>query len=174
MAKFYFVNGREGSSKEELLKEIKSLTKEEFEHHVNQERNDFANYTRDVLKREDLAEELEKASSKNKVVEILSEKKKTPTPTKKKTTSTKEKSKPKTTTKKTRPLKSKKVSRKNNKKIERIDKPRPRHIPTRPVSYVSTETPHTFILKEFLLGALFGLLLGLILMAMLINQGIYF
>lgn len=42
------------------------------------------------------------------------------------------------------------------------------------VSYISTESPSTFVMKEFLFGALFGLLLGMILMAMLIRSGAYF
>lgn len=47
-----------------------------------------------------------------------------------------------------------------------------KHLPNHPVSYVSSESPEKFILKEFLMGALFGLILGFVLMAMATNAGL--
>ncbi len=157
MAHFHFVNKKKGMTKEELLKEIKDLTNEEFKHHVNQEKNDFANYVKDVLKDEKLAMALKKTTSKKKTEELLRNKK---------------------TTSKKKPRQKSKTERKENKaeqaKNEKKEEYLERRLPTRQVSYINTETPQTFILKEFLLGALFGLLLGLILMAMITSRGLYF
>ncbi|MFT4261048.1 MAG: hypothetical protein ACMXX9_01295 [Candidatus Woesearchaeota archaeon] len=75
----------------------------------------------------------------------------------------KSKSKKKTETKVNRAVKKASVASKIHKSNPKVN-----------ISYVSSEAPETFIMKEFLFGALFGLMLGMILMAMLIRSGIYF
>jgi len=41
---FFFCNGKVAATVEELKAEIPNLTKEEFGHHVNKEKNDFYNW----------------------------------------------------------------------------------------------------------------------------------
>lgn len=180
--KFFFNNKKEASDLKEFLAVLKTLSKDDFDHHVNKQRNDFANWIEYSLQKKDLAKSIANLSTKaaiaNKIKEHLSNKTaKKVKPKKvsiKKTVSTKKKSTP---TKKS--VKDVKPSYKKEVKKEKVVLPkksveRKIVVPKQKVSYISTDSPSDFILKEFLMGALFGLLLGFILMAMLYRSGALF
>ncbi len=180
---FYFPNGATASNKKELIKELKKLDQENFRHHVDGVKNDFAIYVEKSLKDKKLAGQIRPMLLKKDIIHKLEESIKEPKKAKKKVkkkASTKKASVKKTPAKKV----AKKVSTKTTSskttakpKEERVNyeeillhKPSKQY---NSVSYISSEAPHLFILKEFLFGALFGLLLGLILMAMLFRAGVY-
>lgn len=55
----------------ELLEWIEKSSDEQYNHHVSDQKNDFASWTRDVLKEKDLANAIEKAKMRKYVVRIL-------------------------------------------------------------------------------------------------------
>lgn len=57
----------------ELSKKLDSMPEEVFKHHVNDERNDFYNWIKDVVKRKRLAEAVKGIKEKNKMKSIVSE-----------------------------------------------------------------------------------------------------
>jgi hypothetical protein len=63
----YFIlkSGGVIKSLEELAMNMDTISYEDFAHHVNDVRNDFANWIRDVIKEEKLAEELAAVRDKN-------------------------------------------------------------------------------------------------------------
>lgn len=69
--KFFTVHGKTSESLSELRLHISEMTDEEFNHHVNAEKNDFASWVRDILHEDALAERLESADSKEKAIELL-------------------------------------------------------------------------------------------------------
>jgi len=68
---FYLNGGKSLSSVEDLAECIGNLSDEEFSHHVNSEKNDFANWIVDVFGDKNLSSELRLVSDKNKAKEIL-------------------------------------------------------------------------------------------------------
>ena len=94
---FYFglVDGRVLKSVPELLEALKNMDDWVYQHHVNQERNDFVNWIRHVYENEELAKKLEKAKKQKQVIKVINEslKKKLVLPKKTKKTSTKKKQK---------------------------------------------------------------------------------
>ncbi len=72
--KFYFKDGREAKTLQELKKIIEESSEEDFLHHVNQEKNDVAVWIRHALGREDLAGRVEKITDKKMMVQTLQEK----------------------------------------------------------------------------------------------------
>ncbi len=212
--KFHFRHGKTASNSEDLKKILPKISQDEFNHHVNDHKNDFANWLEhigekslaskikgkktktEMLKEITATTTTKKTNNTNKTRNTGKEstsRTKSEKTTKAKKTTTKtaaKKSSSKQRSSKTQPGSSRKTYNKDNttrsnlKDSERIEKeirdhlekqtPNKRYIPDTQVSYISTEGPHTFILKEFLMGALFGLLLGLILMAMLSRSTVYF
>ncbi|NQV09340.1 FAD-dependent oxidoreductase [Candidatus Woesearchaeota archaeon] len=68
---FYTKDGKVLKDISGLIKELKSMSYNSFNHHVNQEKNDFANWIRDIIKEEKLANSISKSHSKKEILEIL-------------------------------------------------------------------------------------------------------
>lgn len=71
---FYFCNGKSARSLVEFLNILESLTTEEFKHHVNKERHDFANWIRNAVGNKKIADHIEKTENKEKMVKKLKNK----------------------------------------------------------------------------------------------------
>ncbi|MBT4823950.1 hypothetical protein HN695_05525 [Candidatus Woesearchaeota archaeon] len=69
--KFKVVSGGELVNLEELLKALKTMDKESFSHHVNENKNDFSNWIKDVLKDSDLAEAVSCFYTKGEITELI-------------------------------------------------------------------------------------------------------
>lgn len=70
---FHFADGSAVGSLDQLRDRIENISYQEFYHHVNAEKNDFASWIRHVLKDEKLAGDLEKVTSIVETVEILTD-----------------------------------------------------------------------------------------------------
>ncbi len=70
---FFFRDGSQTASLDELRDKIEIISYDEFYHHVTSSRNDFANWIRYVLKDPQLADQLEKVNSIVETVEILND-----------------------------------------------------------------------------------------------------
>jgi hypothetical protein len=68
---FKLKSGGELKSLNELRKALSYMTDEEFSHHVNQERNDFATWARETLQNPELADKISKAKTKADLQAIL-------------------------------------------------------------------------------------------------------
>jgi hypothetical protein len=68
---FRLRSGEELKSLNELRKALSYMTDDEFSHHVNAERNDFAAWARQTLKKPELAEKISKAGTKEELQAIL-------------------------------------------------------------------------------------------------------
>ena len=68
---FYLVNGKQVKNAKELLREVKEMSKSDFDHHVNAERNDFSNWIKHVFGEADLADRLTLAQNKTQFAGIL-------------------------------------------------------------------------------------------------------
>jgi len=68
---FYLVNGKKITNLSELKDAIKDISDEDFVHHVNPDKNDFANWVRGVFKDNDLASAIENATSINSLYALL-------------------------------------------------------------------------------------------------------
>ena len=66
---FWLVDGRVLRNLRELDDALGSISKEAFSHHANKERNDFANWVRDVVKDKDLADSLEETKSRAAMID---------------------------------------------------------------------------------------------------------
>lgn len=70
--KYFFLHeGGELKSLEELYIELQTMEPRVFEHHVNAERNDFANWIRDVMGDRYLAHKLSTVTSKDEIMKLL-------------------------------------------------------------------------------------------------------
>ena len=70
---FILKNGKPLKNLRELIEMLELIDTETFFHHVNAERNDFANWVRHILKEEKLADELAGAKSRKEILRILKE-----------------------------------------------------------------------------------------------------
>jgi hypothetical protein len=70
---FILKNGKPLKNLRELTEMLEHIDTETFFHHVNAERNDFANWVRHSLKDEKLADELKDAKSRKEILRILKE-----------------------------------------------------------------------------------------------------
>jgi len=68
---FYACNGCVIKNIKELAKEIRNMDENVFRHHVNQEKNDFANWVKEVIGNKKIAEEIGKITDKEKTELIL-------------------------------------------------------------------------------------------------------
>jgi len=68
---FHLRNGKSLKSLEELYSEIKTMSHEEFAHHVNHTKNDFANWTLHILEKPMLATQLSRVTSKHETLELI-------------------------------------------------------------------------------------------------------
>ena len=70
---FHFRDGTSISSLDALKEKIETISYNEFYHHVNSTRNDFANWVRYVLKDDSLADALDKTTSIVETVEVMND-----------------------------------------------------------------------------------------------------
>ena len=68
---FWVNNGPVLKNLEELYKALSKMKKETYVHHVNNDKNDFSNWVRDITGDEKLAENLLKTKSKKDTVAIV-------------------------------------------------------------------------------------------------------
>jgi hypothetical protein len=74
MDKFYFSNGESAGSLEEFLEILKSISEDDFFHHVNEERNDFVGWIENCVKDKSLARKIEKLKDKDKIILVIEKK----------------------------------------------------------------------------------------------------
>jgi len=70
---FHCKDGTSIGSLEQLKAKLESISYQDFYHHVNTEKNDFASWVRHVLKDERLADDLQKVTSIVETVEIIND-----------------------------------------------------------------------------------------------------
>jgi hypothetical protein len=70
---FYACNGVILKDKYELFEFLKTIDEATFSAHVNVEKNDFANWIRDVLKDENLAKKMFQSTKKDKMLDFIEE-----------------------------------------------------------------------------------------------------
>jgi hypothetical protein len=70
---FHFRDGSSVATLEQLKAKIENISYQEFYHHVNTSKNDFAAWVRHVIKDEALADDLQKVTSIVETVEILND-----------------------------------------------------------------------------------------------------
>ncbi len=70
---FKFEDGDEVKNLEELMKKLERISYESFYNHVNDTKNDFANWAEHVFGEEELAESLRKVTSIVETVEVLND-----------------------------------------------------------------------------------------------------
>jgi hypothetical protein len=75
---FYVNNGSVLRNLTDLLSELKTIDDFTFQHHVNAEKNDFSNWTKDVLKKNTLAKKIASLKSVNEIVVALEKELKLP------------------------------------------------------------------------------------------------
>lgn len=68
---FYFKHGRRASNIEELKTAIEDISDSEFKHHVNYEKNDFANWVENVFDQQKLANNMREAGDKEGIIILL-------------------------------------------------------------------------------------------------------
>ncbi|MGV8150337.1 MAG: DUF5752 family protein [Candidatus Woesearchaeota archaeon] len=68
---FILHDGKKISSIKELLECISNMSEDTFFHHVNQERNDFAKWIRDVFKKEELASKIQSCHGMDEMKQVL-------------------------------------------------------------------------------------------------------
>ena len=68
---FWVNNGPIIRNLQEMADTLNYMRDETFKHHVNEEKNDIANWIRDVLKDEELANSLMKIKSKEKILKEI-------------------------------------------------------------------------------------------------------
>ena len=199
---FYLRKGSIVHDLKELAEALKTMDDEEYNHHVNDERNDFADWVEHSLNKKKAAERMRKAKTRQELANSIKERTIRPPPERKKHTTVTNKSKKKAehpkkekqlqleeraeTEKKPEEVLKKETPEKTSEQISaaEIEKKRKILLGDKADRYqnnqenfvrvheLNTEAPHHFIIKEFLLGAIFGLILGLILMGALIRSGI--
>lgn len=72
--RFYLKDGKVASSLRDLYYILKDISDDTFYHHVSIERNDFANWVRDVLKQYSIAKEISNIYSRRELIEFLKDK----------------------------------------------------------------------------------------------------
>jgi len=69
---FYLSDGRALKNLAELIQELKQMDEAVFRTHVDEGKNDFANWVRDVFGKEELASKIFRAKSKTGLARVLS------------------------------------------------------------------------------------------------------
>ncbi|NQU98207.1 hypothetical protein HQ533_01965 [Candidatus Woesearchaeota archaeon] len=69
---FFAVNGKKAENLSDLRDLIAEMPEKEFNHHVSGQ-NDFANWVRDILHRDYLADRMEKVTSKDDMVKLVND-----------------------------------------------------------------------------------------------------
>ena len=146
---FHFKDGKKAHNLKDLRDAIARMDDATFDHHVEDDNNDFANWVEFVYKNDALAKDLKKVSGRKAMLEVLDaelgeyggkEPEDEPVEDPNEAFSGKPSEPPQT--------------------METHD--------GQQVQTVSTQAPHKFIVKEFFWGFLVGLLVGIILIASLI------
>ncbi|MCF7910303.1 DUF5752 family protein [Candidatus Pacearchaeota archaeon] len=75
---FYVCDGTILKNLEDLFHLLKRIDNPSLEHHFNSEKNDFSNWTRDVLKEKALANKLDKAKTREEMILAIEKKLNTP------------------------------------------------------------------------------------------------
>jgi hypothetical protein len=70
--RFYCTDGYIASNLEELADCLRRMSLEAFNHHVNIAKNDFSIWVRDVMGDKKLADDLQKTTDREQIVQILS------------------------------------------------------------------------------------------------------
>ncbi|MEK6947449.1 MAG: DUF5752 family protein [Nanoarchaeota archaeon] len=65
---FWVNNGPIIRNLQEMADTLSYMKNETFKHHVNEEKNDIANWVKDVLRDEELADEIKRFTSKEKIL----------------------------------------------------------------------------------------------------------
>ncbi len=68
---FYLHGGGSLRSIEELFAELQTMDQTTFRHHVNQQRNDFASWVRDVMDDRFLAKNIELTQDRDQMLKLL-------------------------------------------------------------------------------------------------------
>jgi hypothetical protein len=58
---------------ESLLNELGNMTDETFSYHVNQEKNDFSNWVRDIIEDVKLAKDIAKIKNRQEAIKVVNE-----------------------------------------------------------------------------------------------------
>lgn len=69
--KFFLCNGEVIHDLHDLMEKLKTMDDNHFRHHVNAERNDFANWVRDVFMNKKLARDLARVKTKESMAKKL-------------------------------------------------------------------------------------------------------
>jgi len=156
---FHFRDGSQAHSVADLKEVLETMPMDEFNHHVDEFNNDFANWVEFIYKDDGLANDLRKVTSQKQTIEIL-EIELGKYVGKKETTEIKES-----------------VEKKSGlyeDPIKPTTPPQSISMPNGDVHHtISTEAAHHFIVKEFIYGAIAGILVGILLMGMLMTMGIF-
>jgi hypothetical protein len=70
---FWLQGGRTLSNMADMLDALRTMPDDTYAYHVNQEKNDFSNWVRDIIRDEKLANDLRKATSKRQAATRVSE-----------------------------------------------------------------------------------------------------
>jgi len=65
---FYVCEGSVLKNIEDMLNLLKTISEEDLAHHFNSEKNDFLNWTRDILKDKVLTKKFEKAKTRDEMI----------------------------------------------------------------------------------------------------------
>ena len=153
---FHFQDGQKAHNLHALHQALETMSEETYQHHVDVDNNDFANWVEFVYRNKPLADDLRKAPSQKAMLEVLDGE----------------------------------LGKYSGEQVadEPVDDPawlfsKPAKLSDPPQSLVtadgkvvhsiSTEAPHTFVIKEFLWGLLAGALLGFIVFASLLYLGVF-
>ena len=68
---FYLTDGRRLKNINELAMALKDMSADIFHHHVNKDKNDFANWINDVIGSKNLAKKLSNVKNKKKYTQII-------------------------------------------------------------------------------------------------------
>jgi len=69
--KFWLNNGKELNNLKDLYKELRRMNNSTFNHHVNESKNDFYNWTKDVYKNQALSDDLLECTTKESILFCL-------------------------------------------------------------------------------------------------------
>ena len=171
---FHFTHGKKASSLEELRQLIEELNEAEFRHHVNDERNDFANWVEGVFGEKKLANNMRKADTKEKLIKTLDaflKKKHKPVPSKENVVMPGEE---RTGLEAEKDLSEKEIKNIVDEAKQALEKEegyvskKAEHAHPKPSKHPGLEH-HRLIVKEFIFGFLLGLIFGLIMLGIIAN-----
>jgi hypothetical protein len=81
--RFYFSSGDSAGSLDELLEKLKSMDEDCFEHHVNEDKNDFAAWISECVGDKALAKRISTLKERREIIKVIAKKVNTPAKVKK-------------------------------------------------------------------------------------------